>query len=293
MTTTPQNNTLTGQALSADTLILTLKGWKTLKEVDKNDSVYTPNGTSTPVIGITGPWKTRPCYEILISNGSIIVADANHEWVILKTLDDNSSIRMTTKELATHLEMPESNAFIHNPNPLQLPKVKVQVLPNMSDNAIAYEHSKQANNYHEVATANTYLAEAIVYLSEEEREAVIEKFINPMNRLFIPENQCYKGEISKSLAKQLSSICHTLGIKTTEEETGHPKTVKLTIYPRTDESSDLTKTLHHANNYIEILSVIKTSNTETLCIQIADENHMYLAGDALTPTHTSQKTVKG
>jgi hypothetical protein len=70
-----------GKALALDTLVPTPYGWATMGEVEVGDVVFDERGQPTRVMFVSDVQFGRPCYEIEFSDGSTIVADAEHRWL--------------------------------------------------------------------------------------------------------------------------------------------------------------------------------------------------------------------
>jgi replicative DNA helicase len=70
-----------GKALALDTPIATPTGWTTMGEVAVGDQVMGSDGRPTTVVAATEVMTGRPCYEVHFSDGSVIVADAQHQWL--------------------------------------------------------------------------------------------------------------------------------------------------------------------------------------------------------------------
>src|SRR4051794_1140957 len=70
-----------GKALALDTRIPTPTGWTTMGQVQVGDELIGADGVPTRVVAATGVMTGRPCYEIEFSDGSVITADAEHEWL--------------------------------------------------------------------------------------------------------------------------------------------------------------------------------------------------------------------
>ncbi len=69
-----------GKALALDTPIPTPKGWTTMGEVGVGDEVFDEHGRPCLVTAATPVMYGRPCYEVEFSDGTVIVADAEHLW---------------------------------------------------------------------------------------------------------------------------------------------------------------------------------------------------------------------
>jgi replicative DNA helicase len=70
-----------GKALALDTPLPTPDGWTTMGEVQVGDELYDAQGRPTRVVAATEVMEGRPCYEVEFSDGSVIVADAEHLWL--------------------------------------------------------------------------------------------------------------------------------------------------------------------------------------------------------------------
>ncbi len=69
-----------GKALALDTPLPTPTGWTTMGAVRPGDLLVGADGTPTRVVAATDVMHDRPCYEVEFSDGTVIVADAQHQW---------------------------------------------------------------------------------------------------------------------------------------------------------------------------------------------------------------------
>ncbi|GLX01059.1 replicative DNA helicase [Microtetraspora sp. NBRC 16547] len=70
-----------GKALALDTPLPTPDGWTTMGEVKVGDYLIGADGKPTRVVAATGIMHGRPCYEVEFSDGTVITADAQHQWL--------------------------------------------------------------------------------------------------------------------------------------------------------------------------------------------------------------------
>jgi replicative DNA helicase len=70
-----------GKALALDTPLPTPAGWTTMGAVKVGDYLIDADGKPTRVLAATSVLQGRPCYEIEFSDGSVIIADENHQWL--------------------------------------------------------------------------------------------------------------------------------------------------------------------------------------------------------------------
>ena len=69
-----------GKALALDTLVPTPDGWTTMGMLKAGDRVYAQDGSITEVEHAWPVLHDRPCYRVEFSDGSSVVADAEHLW---------------------------------------------------------------------------------------------------------------------------------------------------------------------------------------------------------------------
>ncbi len=70
-----------GKALSLDTPLPTPTGWTTMGEVAVGDELIGADGRPTRVVASTDVMHGRPCYRVEFSDGTVIIADAEHQWL--------------------------------------------------------------------------------------------------------------------------------------------------------------------------------------------------------------------
>jgi deoxycytidine triphosphate deaminase len=97
---------LEGKALALDTPVPTPGGWRTMGELEPGDTVFDEEGRPTQIVAATPPLLGRPCREVIFSDGTRIVADAEHQWV---TIDKNGRSHGRQRvEVRTTLEVERS-----------------------------------------------------------------------------------------------------------------------------------------------------------------------------------------
>jgi DNA segregation ATPase FtsK/SpoIIIE-like protein len=69
-----------GKALALDTPIPTPQGWSMMGGIEVGSEVFDELGRRCRVIAATPVMHDRPCYEVEFSDGTVIVADAEHQW---------------------------------------------------------------------------------------------------------------------------------------------------------------------------------------------------------------------
>lgn len=71
-----------GLALSLDTCLPTPTGWTTIANVKIGDQLFDENGNQCNVTFKSEIFIDHDCYELTFSDGTTIVADANHKWFV-------------------------------------------------------------------------------------------------------------------------------------------------------------------------------------------------------------------
>lgn len=72
-----------GKALALDTPLPKPGGWTTIGNVQPGDQLLDEQGNPCTVTATSGIMHDRPCYEVVFSDGTSLIADADHEWVTL------------------------------------------------------------------------------------------------------------------------------------------------------------------------------------------------------------------
>ncbi|HVS67541.1 MAG TPA: replicative DNA helicase [Mycobacteriales bacterium] len=125
-----------GKALALDTPLATPDGWTTMGAVAVGDYLLGADGRPTRVVATTDVMAGRPCYEVHFDDGSVIVADEQHQWLTQTRTSrraaqeeglarsTGSAVR-TTKEIAATLRCETAdhrlNHAVQVAQPLDLP----------------------------------------------------------------------------------------------------------------------------------------------------------------------------
>ncbi|MDQ3612207.1 MAG: replicative DNA helicase, partial [Actinomycetota bacterium] len=126
-----------GKALALDTALPTPTGWTTMAEVAVGDLLLAADGRPTAVVGATEVLVGRPCFEIAFSDGTRVVADAEHQWLTSTSASrrggrGRAEVR-TTAELAATVRCQtgdsRANHAVATTSPLQLPAADLPVPP--------------------------------------------------------------------------------------------------------------------------------------------------------------------
>ncbi|MEV0760044.1 replicative DNA helicase [Nocardia sp. NPDC050435] len=139
-----------GKALALDTPLPTPTGWTTMGAVRVGDELLDAAGRPTRVLAATEVMTDRPCYEVEFSDGTVLVADEQHQWLTETRRSRRSAQQAargynryrnqrtfaevrTTAEIARTLRCATADARLNhsvtNAKPLQLPSRSLLVPP--------------------------------------------------------------------------------------------------------------------------------------------------------------------
>lgn len=71
-----------GKALDIETLIPTPNGLTFMRDLQVGDTVFDEKGMPCKVTNVTDIMYDRPCYKVAFSDGTFVVADGSHQWVV-------------------------------------------------------------------------------------------------------------------------------------------------------------------------------------------------------------------
>jgi len=136
-----------GKALTLDTPLPTPAGWTTMGEVAVGDELFGADGQPVRVVAATDVILGRPCFEVEFSDGAVIVADAQHQWLTetraarrarQKARTCGGPVRVgpsvsTTEEIAATLHCRTADARLNHSvdvsAPLQMPERLLPIRP--------------------------------------------------------------------------------------------------------------------------------------------------------------------
>lgn len=100
-----------GKALDISTPIPTPDGWRVMRDIMPGDYVYGSDGKPCEVLAISDIQENRPCFELTFSDGSKIVADADHKWQV--ELDGKPPVPVvkTTAEMLVNFKRGNRNTY--------------------------------------------------------------------------------------------------------------------------------------------------------------------------------------
>ncbi len=127
-----------GKALALDTILPTPSGWTTMGEVAVGDELLGADGLPVRVVAATDVLLDRPCYEVTFSDGTTIVADAEHQWATRTRAERRAAAPCgptvrTTREIAETVRCAtadgRANHSVPTAAPLELPEAALPLPP--------------------------------------------------------------------------------------------------------------------------------------------------------------------
>jgi replicative DNA helicase len=113
-----------GKALALDTLLPTPGGWTTMGDVAVGDQLIGPDGQPTRVVAATEVMLGRPCYEVEFSDGTVIVADEQHQWPTARGIRTTAQLRAGLDRIAPIA----TSAGHHGTTALLAPTVRIDTV---------------------------------------------------------------------------------------------------------------------------------------------------------------------
>ena len=118
-----------GKALALNTPIPTPDGYKLIQHLRPwVDKVFDETGNICTVVAKSQVWKNRQTYKVTTNDGTVIIADGEHEWLV--SLDPATSpYKLYTTEYLASRTFNRGHAFVMKPKPLELPEQNLPIDP--------------------------------------------------------------------------------------------------------------------------------------------------------------------
>jgi replicative DNA helicase len=303
-----------GKALALDTPLATPTGWTTMGEVRVGDQLLGADGRPTTVVAATEVMTGRPCFEVEFADGTVLVADAEHQWVT-EAAGLGRGIR-TTQELAASMQTarPADAGLQHavrTTSPLQLPTDPTALAPytygHLLANAVrpaeASDESRLrlADERAELAAPprlpgldvdGLRIATAYLRGSEAQRRALLAGVIDHVADV-TPRGCVRVAGLGDGLAADLADLVVGLGFQCRPIPTATG--VELTFCADDDVFGVESKALLHKlrrqdrsdDDVRAVVDVRRVAGVPVRCVEVDNADHLYLAGRAMVPTHNS------
>ncbi|MFC6085585.1 replicative DNA helicase [Sphaerisporangium aureirubrum] len=263
-----------GKALALDTPLPTPDGWTTMGEVRPGDLLIGADGRPTHVVAATGVLRDRPCYELEFDDGTVIVADARHQWRVtrrpaLVPPPRGTAPRpavLTTEDLAAALHDPARELTVEPAAPFRLPARDLPVSPStLAARLDGLRRVPAAYLRGSVAQRRELLTALCDAMGRSGGDGVIELVFD-----------------GPGLARDVRELALSLGATATVRvlavHGGAPAHV--VCFTRAEIEG-------RESRARRVVAVRPVPSRPVRCVEVDNADHMYLAGRSCVPTHNS------
>ncbi|MCP2175973.1 replicative DNA helicase [Williamsia maris] len=279
-----------GKALALDTPLPTPHGWTTMGEVKVGDRLIDAEGRPTRVVATTDVLTDRPCYEVEFSDGSVLVADEEHQWV---TESDGVSTVQTTGALVGQV----GAVAVRNAQPLDLPRRRfgygpytVAALAGMAFDDHEIGMRIDAEGPVDVMALMSDLGGRVPYEylrgSVAQRRALLAGLLDARG-IVDDDGWITVPAATQHMSTVIGDLVAGLGYSFRRAATG---------WLRVDADDDVFTVHRKAVRHKElrrqsgmrcIVSIRPVDSVPVRCVQVDNPRQMYLAGESMVPTHNS------
>jgi replicative DNA helicase len=308
-----------GKALALDTPLPTPTGWTTMGAVAVGDRLLAADGRPTTVVAATEVLQARPCYEVEFSDGTVVVADAEHGWCTTSAADGGRTAVRTTRELAATLWVERGdertlNHAVPAPAPLALPEVPLPLAPYALGAALAalvspQHRSDEVDMYVESETDPAQVGPTLDALgvraaprvpagylraSESQRRAVLAGLLDRIG--MVTDSGCVQArQVPAGLGTDLRELAVGLGYECGISAVADDM-VTVAFCADDDVFRLEALRLQHkerrrgrrvASGARAVVDVRRVASVPVRCVEVDNTDHLYLAGPTMVPTHNS------
>jgi len=300
---------LEGKALAIDTPIPTPRGWRPMGELQVGDEVFGADGGTTPIVAATEVMLARPCYEVLFSDGQVIVADASHQWLTTtkaaRKRGGSLAVRTTAEIAATIRAGAAYNHRVPLAGPVQYPVQPLPVDPYtlgiwlVDDTSNGAEVAVGAGADHRFTeiVGDKQVPESYLRASAPQRMSLLRGLMDSGGSVH-RRGRCEFLSTREGLADAVLELAASLGMRPVKvkrcavpRSVDHGVTFQVTFTPQSDVLR-LQRTVagvQHgpAHRSRAITEARPVPSRPVRCIQVAAEDGLFLAGTTFIPTHNS------
>lgn len=238
-----------GKALALNTSLPTPHGWTTMGEVKVGDELLGADGQPTRVVAATKVLYNRPCYDVEFSDGTVITADEQHQWATRRGV-------MITADLCVGDTIPTAA-------PVELPEIDTQPDdPYTVGRWLAGDRGVKLHGYDTVVSR--YLRGSL-----RQRRAMLRGLLQGS------DVTGGRGDSFTITAAWRMAEDRTLAVELLTS-LGH---VVAPGWPGTP--------IHVVAGDRTVTGIRPRHSVPVRCVQVDNDDHLYLAGSGMVPTHNS------
>ncbi len=246
-----------GKALPLDTEIPTPSGFKKLRDIRIGSVIYGADGKETTVIAESDP-KRLEMYRITFDTNESVVACKDHLWTITKSHNGHKET-LNTKELVKLIRNGET-LYIENTKCVEYPHKETLLTPSRIGELIA-------NGFFD--NNDKLFIEDYANLSKQQRLELLKTLFS----LKGVKKESYHITLQNGIARFVLSLLTSLGIKVFVQ-VNHAKTT-------------LSFKSFEGGGQRVIKSIVRVNDEMGKCIQVDNEDKLFLCTRNYIPTHNS------
>ncbi|QRY62230.1 replicative DNA helicase [Gordonia sp. PDNC005] len=279
-----------GKALALDTPLPTPGGWTTMGNVAVGDRLLGADGRPTRVVAATDVMTQRPCFEIEFDDGGSLVADQEHQWVA--DIDGRREV-LTTDALQSYA----GRATVPNAEPLELPRrpfaygpYTVGALAGMAYDDPEITMRIEDEGPVDVMTLMADLGGRIPreYLrgSITQRRALLAGILDSRARVD-DDGWITVPAATNHMSGIVGDLAAGLGYTFRRASSGWVRLAAsddvFTVHDKMQRHKELRTRVRSRL----VVAVRPVPSVPVRCVQVDNRSHLYLAGEAMVPTHNS------
>ncbi|MHA0289940.1 replicative DNA helicase [Mycobacterium sp. C3-094] len=273
-----------GKALALDTPLPTPSGWTTMGEVAVGDELIGPDGLPTRVVAATEVMTERPCFEVEFSDGTVIVADAEHQWLTSGAIRTTRDIAET---LPTGHTVTNTVAIQRADADLSLPPYAFGASLGESTYDPEIQMWIEAESNEPGAVARDRIPAQYLRASEAQRRSLLAGLLDASG--IIADDGSIELEMAgESLARDVAELVASLGYSCVSVAPASLRIITGDSVFRVHRKEMLHKERRATGAAARaIVDVRPVASVPVRCVEVDNASHMYLASRSMIPTHNS------
>jgi recombination protein RecA len=305
-----------GKALALDTPIPTPKGWTAMGELSPGQEIFAGDGSLTQVTFTTPVMTGHECFRVRFSDGTEIIADADHQWVtttLWGRTERWSPAVVTTREMAATVRARDGHALNHaipTCGPLEYPAQELPVAPYTLGAWLGDGTTGSAAQLRKVGVLDEkHIPASYLHGSVAQRLALLQGLMDTDGTVSTGGSGTGRGSgaamcefsvVGERLARDVYELLLGLGIKVTFRSApavlnGRQTGVRyrlgfqtnLPVFRLPRKASRLAPLRTRRATLRYVTAVEPVDSVPVRCIQVDHPSHTYLAGRECVPTHNT------